>query len=229
MLSYINSQSNHTMTITVSARSSPLSRTQVKEILQELNYHHPHIQFDVHYTTTIGDRDQWTSLRNMERNDFFTRDIDQSVLQGHCQIGIHSAKDLPFPLTEGLSLLCLTKGVDSSDSLVLRPHDTLHSLPLGACIATSSLRREEIVRQLRNDLQFCDLRGTIDQRLAKLDTREADGVVVATAALIRLKLTSLNHFILPGPTVEGQGQLAVIGKTEDVEMHTLFSCLDTRL
>lgn len=220
--------SDKKITLEVGARSSPLSRVQVKEILEALQQYYPHICFDIHYMSTIGDRDQATSLRTLDRTDFFTKDIDQWVLQGKGRLGIHSAKDLPLPLSQGLVLFCLTRGVDSSDSLVFRSHETLQRLPSGARIATSSVRREETVKQLRADFNFCDLRGTIEQRLAKLETGEADGIVVAEAALIRLGLTHLNRIRLPGTTVEGQGQLAVVGREEDQEIKTLFTCLDVR-
>lgn len=119
------------------------------------------------------------------------------LLSKTIRLAIHSAKDLPDPLPEGLALALVTKGVDPRDSLVFREGDSLSTLPSGAVIATSSSRREEVVRQLRGDLVFIDLRGDIEERLAKL-TDGADGVVVAEAALIRLKLTHLNRLILPG-------------------------------
>ncbi len=219
---------NAILTLQVGARSSPLSKAQVKEIYGALQQHHPHIHFEIHYLSTIGDRDQVTSLRTLDRTDFFTKDIDTWVLQASGRVGIHSAKDLPIPLAKGLILFCLTRGVDSSDVLVLRPDETLRSLAPGAKIATSSIRREEMVKQLRSDLSFCDLRGTIEQRLAKLETGEADGVIVAEAALIRLGLTHLNRLRLPGTTAEGQGQLAVVGREEDQEIKALFACLNVR-
>lgn len=216
------------LTLQVGARPSPLSKAQVKEVYEALQQYHPHIRFDIHYLSTIGDRDQLASLRTLDRTDFFTKEIDAWVLQGESRVGIHSAKDLPVPLTKGLILFCLTRGIDSSDALVLRPNETLQSLASRAKIATSSIRREENVKQLRSDVIFCDIRGTIEQRLAKLETGEADGVVVAEAALIRLGLTHLNRIRLPGTTAEGQGQLAVVGCKKDQEMKALFACLDVR-
>jgi hydroxymethylbilane synthase len=103
-------------------------------------------------------------------------------------------------------------------------------LPKGAVIATSSERREAAVRELRPGFSFTfrDVRGTIGQRLALLDKGEADGVVIAEAALIRLGLTHLNRITLPGTTTEMQGQLAIIARQEDNEMRELFSPLDCR-
>jgi hydroxymethylbilane synthase len=219
--------SDKILTLSVGARPSPLSRAQVSEVLEALQQYHPQIRFDIHYITTVGDRDQKTSLSTLDRTDFFTKDIDSWVLDGKERLGIHSAKDLPHPLAQGLTLFCLTKGIDPSDSLVMRFNETLHHLPSGAWIATSSQRREDAVRQLRSDLRFRDLRGTIEQRLAKLETGEADGVVIAEAALIRLGLTHLNRIRLPGPTAHRQGQLAVIGREVDQWMKALFACLDT--
>jgi hydroxymethylbilane synthase len=220
---------NAILTLEVGARSSALSKAQVNEIWEALVQHHPEVHFEIHSLSTMGDRDQTTSLRGLERTNFFTKEIDEWVLQGKGRVGIHSAKDLPIPLAKGLILFCLTRGLDASDSLVLRPHDTLENLPTDARIATSSLRREEVVRQLRSGLTFCDLRGTIEQRLAKLNSGEADGVVVAEAALIRLGLTHINRnrIRLPGSTAAGQGQLAVVGREQDQEIKALFLCLDT--
>lgn len=220
--------SKHPFFVQVGARSSPLSRAQVVEVLLKLQQHHAQVQFDVQYLLSTGDHDQKTSLRALDRTDFFTKEIDELVLNGKCRVGVHSAKDLPFPLPKGLALICLTQGVDSSDSLVLRKGESLETLRPGAVIATSSVRREQTVSQLRNDLSFCDLRGTIEKRLAKLDSGEADGVVVAEAALIRLGLTHLNRIRLPGTTVEGQGKLAIIAREKDHEMQELFACLDSR-
>ena len=138
------------------------------------------------------------------------------------RLGIHSAKDLPDPMPVGLCIAAITQGVDPRDVLVLREGETLWGLESGAWIATSSERREEAVRSLRADLCFKDLRGTIAERLRLLETRAADGVVIAEAALIRLHLTHLNRLYLPGPTVEGQGKLAIVCREEDTEMRQLW-------
>jgi hydroxymethylbilane synthase len=214
--------------IHVAARSSPLSQIQVQEVLDELRRVHPEIEFETTLVESHGDKDQATSLRAMEKTNFFTKEIDELILNESCRIGIHSAKDLPHPLPEGLSVLALTKGLDPADVLVMRPKVSIETLPEGAIIATSSERRENALRELRSDFHFVDLRGIISQRLAKLDTGEVDGVIIAEAALIRLGLTHLNRVKIPGETAEGQGQLAVVGRTEDDQMRELFTCLDSR-
>lgn len=214
-----------TQKIIVGARQSPLSQAQVKEIHSELRKHYPKVEFDVKLVATYGDKDKTTSLRTLDKTDFFTREVDALVLNGTCRIGIHSAKDLPEPLTEGLLLIALTLGVDSSDALVLRKQGDLKA---GAIVATSSERREEAVRKLHAGIKFVDIRGTIGERLEKLSSGQVDGVVIAEAALIRLGLTHMNRISLPGPTVPHQGQLAITARADDREMHALFACLDTR-
>jgi hydroxymethylbilane synthase len=221
-------QRNHRKVITVGARQSPLSQAQVREVLLEIKNHYPEIEFSGIFVETMGDKDLKTSLRTLVKTDFFTKEVDTLLLSSVCRIAIHSAKDLPDPIPEGLSLAALTVGLDPSDSLVFRPGDQLDTLPSGAIIATSSVRREEAVRQLRADLRFIDLRGTISQRLEKLRTYEADGVVIAEAALFRLGLTHINRIRLPGDTVPYQGQLAILTRSDDWEMLELFSCIDSQ-
>lgn len=208
--------------ITVGARSSPLSRKQVEELYAELKVYHPYVVFKPLFVETVGDRDKITSLRTLDKTDFFTRDIDEMLLRGECRLGIHSAKDLPEPLPKGIVLAALTKGVDPSDSLVMKGE----TLPENGIVATSSVRREECVRLLFPTARFVDLRGTIQERLAKLDRGEVDGVVVAEAALIRLGLTHLSRITLPGETAPLQGRLAVTVRADDKEMMDLFRVFD---
>src|SRR5262245_24495457 len=133
------------MEIEVAARSSPLSLVQCEEVLQALRQYHPQPFFTLSSTMTLGDKDTQTSLRMLGKTDFFTKEIDQMGLQGSCRIGIHSAKDLPEPLTAGLTLVALTRGLNPADALVIRSGETLSSLPKGARIATSSVRRDAMV------------------------------------------------------------------------------------
>lgn len=209
--------------ITVGGRNSPLSKTQVEEVYAELKAVHPEVLFRPIFVETMGDRDKVTSLRTLGRtSDFFTREIDQMLLKGECRIAIHSAKDLPNPLTKGIAIVAITKGVDPSDALVLRQGETF---PKAGVVATSSERREECVRQLFPEARFVDIRGNIQERLDKLTESAIDGVVIAEAALIRLQLTHLNRIRLPGETAHLQGRLAVTARAGDLEMAQLFSNL----
>src|ERR1700733_9238273 len=125
------------MQLPVGARGSPLSQKQVAEVLTELRQFHPATQFVPVWITTTGDQDLKTSLRNLEKTDFFTKEIDERQNAGDFRISIHSAKDLPEPLHPGLTIVALTKGQDPSDVLVLREH---HDIQGKTTVATSSLR-----------------------------------------------------------------------------------------
>jgi hydroxymethylbilane synthase len=180
------------------------------------------------FVDTAGDRDKTSSLRPLEKTNFFTDAIDEALLKGEIDVAVHSAKDLPESLPVGLKIFALTKGLDPRDAIVTREGESFWTLPQGAIIATSSLHREEMVRKLREDLRFRDLRGTIDERLHLLEIGYADGIVVALAALIRLNLTHLPHLILEEETAPLQGKLAVVGREQDEELETLFRPLDSR-
>ena len=216
------------MKVTVACRSSPLSKAQIKEVEEELSLFFPSLQFVPTFLLSRGDLDLTSSLRNLEKTDFFTKEIDALQLAGGCRISIHSAKDLPEPLTRGLAIAALTKGVDPTDVIVLREGDTIESLPQNAKIGTSSVRREENVLNLRSDLQCTDVRGNILARLKLLDQGFVDGLVMAEAALIRLNLTQRNRIQLPGISAPLQGKLAVVVLENDAEMLQLFTCIDGR-
>jgi hydroxymethylbilane synthase len=216
------------LSIHVGARSSKLSKIQVSEVFFTLFPFYPLISFSPIWVESSGDKDKKTSLRTLGKTDFFTKEIDEMLLQKKCRIAIHSAKDLPDPLPKGLQLIALTKGLDSSDCLVLRKNETLDTLAPKAKIGTSCIRREQMIKSLREDLECVDIRGTIEERLTKLNEKQIDGVVMAEAAIIRLCLLHLNRIPLKGETAPLQGQLAVLAREEDDEMKEIFSTIDAR-
>lgn len=209
--------------VKVGARASPLSQKQLWEALNELNAFYPDVSFDPVWMKTVGDHDRTTSLRHMENSNFFTKELDEMQLNGDFRISIHSAKDLPDPLAEGLTIVALTKGLDPSDSLVLGPTFTGKGK-----IATSSLRREKTITTLYPEATLVDIRGTIEERLSYIERGEIEGLVVAECALIRLGLTALKRLRLPEPYARFQGQLAVVAKEGDEEMKRLFAAIDSR-
>lgn len=216
--------------LSVGARPSPLAQIQVEEVVQELKAMYSDRTFAIQSITipTQGDLDLETSLRSLDKTSFFTREIDAALLLGRVRLAIHSAKDLPDPLPSGLKLICLTQGLDPSDSLVVRGGMSLKELPPGSRIGTSSLRREVAVLRLRPDCVMVDIRGTIGERLQKLERGSIDGLVIAEAALLRLGLTSLHRIRLPDCYTPLQGQLAVVAREQDLEMEELFAPLDSR-
>lgn len=203
----------------VGTRGSPLAHAQVHEIITQ--FKDQLIDFEKVLIRTTGDLDQQTCLKTEEKTNFFTKQIDDAVLNHVIDIAIHSAKDLPETLPEGLEIFAITRGVDSSDALVLKyPLKKLRNPIFG----TSSLRREEVLKQLFPSCKTQSIRGAIHQRLELLD--HLDGVVIAEAALIRLKLTYLYRVTLPGPSACLQGKLAIVGRKEDHHLKHLFAFLN---
>lgn len=214
--------------ITLGARASKLSVKQIEEVVDAMRYYYPYLQFSCRTCQTKGDKDQQTSLRDLEKTDFFTQELDRWVLEGFCQIAVHSAKDLPDPLPQGLEILAITASKCSEDVVVFRSDDPIPGKDQKPIIATSSLRRKEEVLKQWPFAQVVDLRGNIDQRLSQLENREVDGVVIAKIALIRLGYFNLNVFVLPGETAPLQGSLAIVAQEGNTYLKELFSVIDSR-
>lgn len=194
-----------------------------------MRYFYPKFEIEVEYLFSSGDKDKKTSLRSLGASNFFTDALDMAVIEKRASFSVHSAKDLPFPLDDNLAIAALTYGLDPRDVLVLRQGlDPDQPLPEKLVIATSSSKREFAVLEVAKNPIFRDLRGTIEERLKLLERKEADGVVVAEAALIRLGLTHLPRVFLSHKTTEGQGQLAVVCRKDDAKILELFSIIDSR-
>lgn len=209
--------------IVCAARGSALSLAQLKEVEALTG-----LKLLAKIIHTSGDIDLKTSLVNLEKSDFFTKEIDAVLLEGLCDIAIHSAKDMPEKIDRDLEIVAVTKGVDPSDCLVFRKGESLEQLPRGARIGTSSLRREKNILALRSDLQIVDIRGDVLARLTLLDSGKIDALVVAVAALIRLGLKERVGMKLEGERAAFQGQLAVVARRGDIAMQRLFAAIDTR-
>jgi len=209
----------------VVARDSLLSQRQVEEVYLALKQHRPEILFDVTCMKTIGDLQRTVSLMGMDKTNFFTKELDEWILAGKADVAVHSAKDLPEPLPEGLAIYALTKGLDPSDSLVLQENKSVQTLPIGAKIGTSSQRRIETLRGLREDFIPVDIRGSILERLSLLEKGDLDGVIVAEAALMRLRLTHLHRILLSGDVPLMQGRLAIVGKKNNLFLQEIFESI----
>src|SRR6185295_12116366 len=136
--------------IAVATRASRLALVQVEEVRCGL----PDVHFKTYAVETTGDRDLETPLVAVEMTDFFTKELDELVLNGVCRIAIHSAKDLAVPLRQGLAVVALTRGLDPRDSLVF-----FQELPLHARIGVSSLRRTAVVKRLSEEFVCVAVRG----------------------------------------------------------------------
>lgn len=200
----------------IGTRKSPLALKQVDEIIGRLRELCPDREAKIITIDTYGDRDRTTPISNIEGTNFFTREIDDALLRDKIDVAVHSAKDLPDSLTKDLEIVFTTESIDPYDCLVSKSGLKLEELPHGAKIGTSSQRRKTQLKKYRDDFKVLDIRGNIEERLAKLDNSDLDGIVIAAAGLTRL---GLEHRIIqkipfeilrPHPL---QGSLAVVRKS----------------
>lgn len=209
--------------IKIGSRQSPLAKIQVQEILSQIDLPGGH---ELIFLKTKGDIDKKTSLSASPGDDFFTNTLDAALLEKMIDISIHSAKDLPKTMTEGLEVYALTKPLDETDSWVSRYE--LHELPLGAKIGTSSPLRSQMILETAPQAVLSDIRGTIEERLKMLDSGIVDGLIIATCALKRLGLETRIKSILPWQAAALQGQLAVVGRANEEELKSIFHSIDVR-
>lgn len=214
--------------IRVVSRSSQLAVLQVKEVFNML----PEIKYDLVTLKSYGDQNKHLSLLNDTiRSDFFTKELDEMLLEGSADVAIHSAKDLPYPLPKGLEIIALTPRVDNSDSLVCCKgfiNSSLESLPMGSVIGTSSAKRKSEIESRNKHLILKSIRGTIEERIQQVDNGEYDGVIIATCALQRLGLEDRISQRLDFETHPLQGALAVVAKEGRMDIKQLFTKIDAR-
>lgn len=208
----------------VISRGSRLALLQVKEFFSWF----PELRYEIRIVDSYGDKHKDISLMTNVRGDFFTQELDAALLAGEADIAVHSAKDLPYPLPPGLELVCLTEAVDKTDSLVSRDSLTLAQLPSGSRIGTSSKMRRDELLSLRSDIEVVSIRGTIEERIAQVDSGHVDALIVATCALKRLGLTDRIAEVLPFKTHPLQGNLAVVAKSGNALIEKLFAKKDIR-
>lgn len=205
------------MQVRIGSRPSPLALRQAREAAVLLQKIYPGAVFKIVRILTAGDKDKLTPLSEVEGGDFFTREIDQALLKGEIDFGIHSSKDLPQVLPKGLSVALETSSLSPYDALVSKGDLKFKELPPGYRIGVSSQRRKEQIRDLRGDLVIVDVRGNIEERLGMLDTGSIDALIIAHAALLRLGLEYRIAEVLPleiFPTHPKQGSLSLVAREE---------------
>lgn len=212
----------------IATRASPLALRQTEEALTALRTVLPDSTvYEILTVTTPGDRNRALPLAHPDVSDnFFTRDIDEALLNGEADIAIHSAKDLPDNIPEGLNVAAYLPAKDIRDALVLRRGIDPGSTP--RTIGTSSPRRTEYLRECRPDARLKPLRGTIQERLEQLDRGEYDTIVVAACALERLGLAARIGEYLPYDPAPQQGRLAVVTRNDPEELRASIGALDVR-
>lgn len=221
-----------TPTVRIGSRKSQLALVQTYWVQEELQKNFPDITFEVHTMSTQGDKILDVALAKIGDKGLFTKELELGMLQNETDLAVHSLKDLPTNLPEGLVLGCVTERENPADALVVHEKlkdKQLKTLPEGAVIGTSSLRRLAQLRYHFPHLEFKDVRGNLNTRLAKLDAGEYDALILAFAGLHRLGMSDRIHQVIP-PEVSlhavGQGALGIECRAGDNNILNLLNSLE---
>lgn len=206
----------------IATRKSALALWQAEHVRQGLQLHHPGLTVELVTMTTRGDQILDSPLAKVGGKGLFVKELEQALLDGRADIAVHSMKDVPVDLPEGLELAVVLEREDPRDAFVSNDYAALAALPQGARVGTSSLRRQCQLRAVRPDLVIGDLRGNVNTRLDKLDRGEFDAIILACAGLKRLGFQGRIREEL-GPEVIlpaiGQGAIGIECRVGDGAIH----------
>ncbi|MCX5929607.1 MAG: hydroxymethylbilane synthase [Synechococcus sp. LacPavin_0920_WC12_MAG_50_7] len=223
-----------TTILRIASRRSQLAMVQTEWVRDQLLLAHPGLEISIEAMATQGDKILDVALAKIGDKGLFTKELEAQMLDNQADIAVHSLKDLPTNLPDGLMLGCVTEREDPADALVVhaRHQDkTLASLPAGAVVGTSSLRRLAQLKYHYPHLLFKDVRGNVITRLEKLDSGDYDCLILAAAGLGRLGLSNRIHELID-PNISlhavGQGALGIECRVADPEVLTLIKVLEHR-
>jgi hydroxymethylbilane synthase len=209
-------------------RRSALALAQARAFVERLRRAHAGLEITELQVVTSGDKIQDRPLHEVGGKGLFTKEIEEALLAGRADFAVHSIKDVPGALPEGLAIACVPTREDPRDVLIAPRHGPLSALPAGARIGTSSLRRLVSLRAARPDLEIVAMRGNVDTRLRKVDAGEFDAIVLARAGLVRLGLEARATEVLAPelslPAV-GQGALGIECRAADDRVRALLAPL----
>ncbi|WP_035364087.1 hydroxymethylbilane synthase [Acinetobacter calcoaceticus] len=215
-------------TLKIATRQSPLALWQAEYIRARLQELHPDLTVELVKFVTQGDKILDTPLAKIGGKGLFVKELEAALLDGRADLAVHSMKDVPMALPEGLTLAVICEREDPLDAFVSNQFEKFADLPQGAKVGTSSLRRKSQILKQRPDLQIIDLRGNVGTRLAKLDDGQYDAIILASAGLKRLGLSErIRHCLTPDislPAV-GQGALGLECRAADNEVLALIQPL----
>ncbi len=219
------------MRLIFATRPSKLARWQTNHVIESLKTIHPDLEYEEKIITTQGDRILDKPLPEIGGKGLFTQELESELLSGAVHCAVHSLKDLPVENAAGLTIGCIPARAEVRDALISANQCTMSTLPLGASLGTSSLRRAAQILALRPDTRIQSLRGNVDTRLRKALDGQYDAIILAGAGLTRLGLE--NHVtewlsldvMLPAP---GQGALAVQCRADDENTLKVLAALEDK-
>jgi hydroxymethylbilane synthase len=215
--------------VIIATRQSPLALWQANFIRDELLRIHPYLNVALLPITTSGDRFMPEKLQDRGGKGLFVKELEEALLSKQADIAVHSMKDMPSTLPEGLQLAAISSRHNPYDAFVSNRYQSIASLPQGAIVGTSSLRRQSQLLSIRPDISIAAIRGNVNTRLEKLRTLNMDAIILAVAGLERLQLHQYITAVLseaemiPAP---GQGALGLECRIDDSEIQRLISNLN---
>ena len=217
--------------IRIATRRSKLAMVQTLWVKEELERNIPNIEVHIEAMATQGDKILDVALAKIGDKGLFTKELETQMLEDKADIAVHSLKDLPTNLPDGLTLGCITKREDPSDALVVNKKNEsyrLETLPSGSIVGTSSLRRLAQLKFNFPNLIFKDIRGNVITRLEKLDSGKFDCIILAAAGLKRLGFESRIHQLIPSEIslhAVGQGALGIECKLDNHDVLKIIQVL----
>ena len=219
-------------TLRIGSRGSELALWQSNWVKAELNKHFPELKSEIITITTTGDKILDTPLSKIGDKGLFMKEIDQALLDGRVDLAVHSLKDVPTSIPSGLTIGAVSKREDAHDVFIAHPEKSykkFEDLPHGAKVATGSLRRKCQLLHWRPDITIMEIRGNLNTRMKKLEESDWDGMVLASAGLLRLgweqRMTEILPFERMLPAV-GQGTLAIEIREGDAEIRKVVSAIN---
>jgi hydroxymethylbilane synthase len=217
------------MLLRIGTRGSKLALTQSEWIKNKIETEHPEIRVELLRIKTKGDKILDSPLSKIGGKGLFVKEIEEALLDNRVDLAVHSIKDVPSELPDGLHLPVFPEREDPRDAFISKDNTEIRDLPKGASIGTGSLRRSSQLLNFRPDLKIVPLRGNVDTRLSKLESGGLHGIILAVAGLNRLGLSSrISQYISTDiclPAI-GQGSLGLEIRKNDERVYNLLKFLN---
>lgn len=217
------------MKIRVGTRGSNLALIQTNWAIDRLKEKFPEVEFEVKIIKTKGDKILHLSLDKIGDKGLFVKEIESQLLEGEIDLAVHSMKDMPAEVVEGLKFAAVPKREDPRDVIILREGlNSFDELPIGATVGTGSKRRKYQLLRKRPDLNIVPIRGNIETRISKIESENLDGIVLAASGVIRADLEEkITEFLpvdlmIPAPA---QGALALEIRENDEELEKMIDAI----
>lgn len=216
-------------TLRIGTRGSQLALWQARWVQSAIARHRPDVDVELTIIKTQGDKILDVPLAKVGGKGLFVKEIEEALLDGRIDLAVHSMKDMPAEIPDGLTIGAVPQRENPLDAIICRQSDSLASLSQNARVGTSSLRRAAQLQHMRPDIAIVPLRGNLDTRLKKLESESLDAIILAAAGLLRLGWAQrISACLEPDqmlPAV-GQGALCIETRADDPKTVPLISALD---